>query len=342
MQRLLLRINGRGNAWPIPIGQHHPFYDLPGAPDYANASFSLIATDEEKNVLSDILIDAGHGIVPFLLTHGNRIPDALVITHPHFDHILGMDWIIQSHYRFHGKKPYPVYATRGCREQILRTLPHLENLVKFTDLRYGIPVKVTEFPEMTVTAYPVYHGLHARGASMLLFSVQSLKKRIIFTGDLLFPMLRKKDLEKLHGADWLVADANNRFPYPKSNHWSVTRHKPEDEQFLGPWIKQLSPDQVMIPHQNLGYPEYEYLLEGFRDYPLDKRLLTVEELVTVTEPANLLLTHYSGTEDLRYYGQPLLDTREMHQWAVREFAESKTNLHVSHSGDLLPIDPEDE
>ena len=88
-----------------------------------------------------MLIDAGHGIVPFLLKHNNRIPEAIVLTHPHFDHILGIDWIIQSYYRFNHKKAYPVYATKPCWNTVLRTLPHLRELVIFFELKPGEALK---------------------------------------------------------------------------------------------------------------------------------------------------------------------------------------------------------
>ena len=49
MNRHYLRINGRGNAWPIPLGHVHPFYSDGNVMDYANASFSLMEfKDGEK------------------------------------------------------------------------------------------------------------------------------------------------------------------------------------------------------------------------------------------------------------------------------------------------------
>ena len=342
MRTFSLRINGRGNAWPIPIAQHHPFYELPGAPDYANASYSILEKDEKGKVINDILIDAGHGIVPFLLKHGNRIPDALLITHPHFDHTLGMDWIIQSYYRFRGKKRYPVYATKGCREQIIKTMPHLGELCNFIELSYGQPVQVTEAGvKMIVTAYPVYHGPHARGAAMLLVEAEEVGKRLLFTGDVLLPMLRKSDLELLQDVDWMVIDANNRFPCPKTNHWSMVRRKPEDEKYLKPWLEGLTEDVLMQPHNFQSYMNYQYLLDFFRDFPgKEDYLLTVLEFAGQINPANLLLSHYSGFEDEKYYREKLLDTPGLEQWGQKVVKQAGLSIHVKvpETGEIIGLE----
>ncbi len=341
MSSYFLRINGRGNAWPIPIAQHHPFYDLPGGPDYANASYSILEKDESGKVLKDILVDAGHGIVPFLLRHGNRIPDALLITHPHFDHTLGMDWIIQSYYRFRGKKKYPVYATRGCREQIIRTMPHLEELCDFTELSYGRPGQIREAgEEMNVTAFPVFHGDHARGAAMLLTEITTTGKRVLFTGDVLLPLLRKYDLENLRDVDWLITDANNRFPYPKTNHWSVVRKEPEDQKYLHSWLEKITKDILMGPHNFQSYVNYQYLLDFFRDFPEKEDLiLTLFDFAARLRPRRLLLSHYSGVEDEKYYGEPLLDTPGLEKWGqqMTEEAGLPGQVHVPDTGEIISL-----
>lgn len=339
MNRLAIRVNGRGNAWPVPLGEEHPFYSSAGeTPDYGNASFSIIEQDSNGAVVKDLLIDAGHGIIPFLLTHGNRIPDALLLTHPHFDHILGVDWIVQSYYRFRGKKRYPVYATRGCREQTLQTLPHLQELIEFRELRYGVPLEIMEAPAMNVTAIPVYHGPHARGAAMLLFRHNKTDVKILFTGDLLFPLLRRIDLEVLVDLSWLVSDANNRFPWPRSNHWSVVRKIPEDKTYLDPWLKNLSVTDIMIPHNNLGYAEFAYLQESIKDFSIAERVLTVKELAELTSSRNILLTHYSGLEDQKYYGEKMLDGPALKKWAGEQFRNRKVDVHVPGTGDILSVD----
>ena len=49
MNKYYLRINGRGNAWPIPLGQKHPFYSSGDEIDYANASFSIMEFTVAEN-----------------------------------------------------------------------------------------------------------------------------------------------------------------------------------------------------------------------------------------------------------------------------------------------------
>lgn len=137
MSKIKVRINGRGNAWPILLGQHHSFYDRTIYEDLANASCSIIKSKnkhpKEKNIDWDLLIDAGHGTVQYLLKNCNRIPEAIFLTHPHIDHTLGLDWIVQSNFKLN-KKRYPVYATAPCWEKVKTIFPHLAETVDFKEI----------------------------------------------------------------------------------------------------------------------------------------------------------------------------------------------------------------
>ena len=128
MSNVFIRVNGRGNAWPIPLGEEHPFYSSENIEDYANASFSIIGTEEDliknDNINWEILIDAGHGTIQYLLKHENRIPEAIVLTHSHIDHTLSIDWIIQSYYQLNNrKKRYPIYASKLCWDNTFKSFP---------------------------------------------------------------------------------------------------------------------------------------------------------------------------------------------------------------------------
>ncbi|MCK4466315.1 MAG: MBL fold metallo-hydrolase [Bacteroidales bacterium] len=330
MTKVLLRINGRGNAWPVPLGQEHPFYSPNLGEDYANASFSIISVEGDsiakETIKWEVLIDAGHGIVPFLLKHNNRIPEAIVLTHPHFDHILGIDWIIQSYYRFNDKKAYPVYATKPCWNTILRTLPHLRELVNFFELKPGEETGIKSIADLEITSYPVYHGEHAPGASLLSFRVASdtgKTAKAVFSGDLLLPLLRNEDYACLTNADYLIADGNNRFPYPRTNHWSITDplKLTNETDFFNTWKAGLSPVNLITPHIHMDErieddPYFSVFMEEQKkeiDQPYN-----VFEFVSRIKPENTLLVHYGGWEDKKYYNQEILNDTQLEKWITQE------------------------
>jgi hypothetical protein len=174
---------------------------------------------------------------------------------------------------------------------------------------------------------------------MLAVAVPQEDRRLLFTGDVLLPLLQEKDLEQLHGVDWLITDANNRFPAPKTNHWSVTRHE-KDEAYLQPWLDSMTPDKLMAPHNYQSYTNYQYLLGFFDDFPEKKDyLLTVLALTARLQPRNLLLAHYSGLEDEKYYGEKVLDTSGLQQWSeqVVSGVVPGTKVIVPETGDLLDL-----
>ena len=309
-------VHGRGNAWPVPLGETHPFYDRTDPGDLSNASYSLLASGP-AGVAADILVDAGHGTIQSLIKGMNRIPDTICLTHGHMDHTLGVDWVVQSYWRKYHRR-YPLYCTAPVFDFLISSYPQLADLIGHRELEPGVPVAIEGESHFTVTAYPVYHGRSAVGASMLLF--RSGQHRVLFTGDLITPLLRSSDYRVLKDADLVVADCNNRFPYPGANHWSFAG-KPEDplvrSEKLNDFLDGLKPEDLTRPHDpgHAGEAARSYFGAFARDFDPGKQPFTILEFLKKITPRRVVLVHYSGSEDLKYYREPVLTEGELFSWA---------------------------
>ncbi|RLD64899.1 MAG: hypothetical protein DRI95_09885 [Bacteroidetes bacterium] len=340
---IYIRTNGRGNAWPVPLGQEHPFYDKSKFEDLANASFSIIEYDKDKCINKELLIDAGHGTIQYLIKSNNRIPDAIFLTHPHIDHTLSIDWIVQSYKRQHNKK-YPIYASPLCWEQTLMAFPQIGNMVEFKPLLTGKSRKIDEFNGMELIFYPVFHGEAAAGAGMLLFEYKKIRKAV-FTGDILLPLLRKRDYEYLQNCDIVYTDANNRYPYPNSNHWSVFRPEilgEEKSEFLKSWLKSKGNKTNWFIRPNIPV-KYNKTIHGFFEEFLkdtfngQELILSVFDFCKKIDTKNICLVHYSGSEDFKHYEKNILDTNELQSWVVESAIKSrlKSKFFVPRVGDMF-------
>ncbi len=387
MKAIYIRVNGRGNAWPIPLGQEHPFYSRNNIEDYANTSFSIINTNGNKinlsesgrpdsvisykkihnhNINWEILIDAGHGIVQYLIKHNNRLPEAIVLTHPHIDHTLSIDWIIQSYYRYNNNKRYPVYASKLRWELVVQSFPHLKNIVKFNELKYGIPLKIKEAPNLKVIPFPVFHGENAPGATMLTFEYEDenlQKHKAIFSGDLLCPLIRHSGYQLLTDAKVLFVDANNRFPYPGCNHWSIISEPPEKPgrertNFLAQWKENLNFSYLIAPHSTsrqtattMGAGQasgqtvkqnkaiHPYFADFLKEKNENKLCLSVLDFVKNISPQNTMLVHYSGGEDLKYYNKEQLSGAELLEWTNQQAKNHNisSKFYVPQVGSIITI-----
>jgi len=335
---LTVRTNGRGNAWPVSLGQEHPFYNREDINDLANASFSILKRNG-KAIENEVLIDAGHGIVQFLLQNQNRIPEAIVLTHPHIDHTLSVDWIAQSHYRF-TKEKYPLYASKMCWELTLQFLPHLEKIIDFKELLPAREQKIEEFPGLSVTFYPVFHGESALGAGMLYFKYphDNSSAKALFTGDLLCPLLREQDYKELSDCETIYVDCNNRLPYPKSNHWSMAQPEHFNKSgstLFNDWFKEKGNNLSWLCRTNLPVefkPEiYNYFNEFIQQQSIQNTIpFTVFDFVKRIIPKNVNIVHYSGKEDKQYNNYEVLNEKELESWtndsASKIGLESKFNV----------------
>jgi len=331
-KQLDLVIHGRGNAWPVPLGEDHPFYNRKDPLDVSNASYSLQLMESGSH-LGSVLIDAGHGTVQSLLSGDNRIPESICLTHGHMDHTLSVDWIVQSFWRRHRKeKSYPIYASLPVYAYLLRSFPHLEELTEFRELEYGEILSPGEDLPFKLTAFPVYHGQSAVGACMFMFEEQG--RRILFTGDLLLPLLRRENYEELYGADILVVDTNNRFPWPRTNHWSFAGSAPDAlkrSKTLEAFAGQLGWEQVSSPHLVAGMSDKSQAYLSFleQEWAPAEQPLSILEFIKKICPKQVLLVHYSGAEDRKYNGEEILSSDGLQSWA------SDTALEAGFSGRIV-------
>ncbi|MFN8257828.1 MAG: MBL fold metallo-hydrolase [Bacteroidales bacterium] len=343
MSEIIIRTNGRGNAWPVFPGFRHHFYDHTNFYDLTNASYSIL----RRNILTgaienEILIDAGHGIVQFNLSNQNRMPDAIVITHPHIDHTLSLDWFAQANYRVKGTL-LKVYASKLCIRQVFTNFPQLEKLVEFEELLPGNPVQPKEFPGIEIVFFPVFHGESAHGSGMILIGFKSgnKQKKVLFTGDLLCPLLRNMDIEFLKACQLIFVDSNNRFPYPKTNHWSIsgfTRNATED--YFSQWLNDKGRYISWLVTTSLT-PEPNTISGNYFDCFLEEQLagrklfFDVFSFVRELQPEQVNLIHYSGREDRLYNNSPGLNSHELKCWANSEAVKLKLNtkFHVPLVGE---------
>jgi hypothetical protein len=344
-----IRTNGRANAWPVFIGSEHPFYSTANPDDLSNASFSIIMSDSEKftseSIRWEVLIDAGNNTASYIIRHENRIPETIVLTHPHMDHSLGVDWIAQSYYyKYDKKRKYPLYATVPCWEFVRQSYPHLGHIIDFKELKPGVTTTIDEVDDLQVTAFPVFHGESSFGGSLLVFEVieKNVHSKAVFTGDMLCPLLRKRDYKFLKDANVIYIDCNNRFSYPGSNHGSIVTTMPgnnKESKYLAQWKKEIYLSYFIAPHLERSYDaaKHSYFDEFISDNKdLSAIPFSIIDFIKMTGIPEVKLVHYSGYEDKKIYNQEILSCRELESFANEKASlnKLKSRFSVPETGDI--------
>ncbi|MGD2035944.1 MAG: MBL fold metallo-hydrolase [Bacteroidales bacterium] len=343
-----VRINGTAPAWPVFLESKQPFYFPATCESLGSVSYSILADRRGKGEsrLWEVLIDAGHNTVPYLIRNGNRIPEAILLTHAHNDHVLGVDWIVQSfRYKHNKSKKYPVYSTRAVMQEFLRLFPYLEEAVEHTELLPGRKTPVKETESLEVTAYPVFHGSATPGASMFCFEGNGFHP-VIITGDMLCPLLRKRDYHSIGRAAAMFTDTNNRFPDPYSGHASFVSHLPgtkDPPEKLKQWFKTTKIEQLIQPHldgdQDKATREYfdEFASDWQEINELPHTILGLNDYLNIPE---VYLVHYFGYYDKTNYNKELLDRNSLEKWAnqvAKEKHMKNVVYKVPRTGDLIRL-----
>lgn len=158
-----------------------------------------------------LLLDCGPDFRTQILRADARKIDALLLTHKHYDHIIGIDDLRP----FTSSRELPIYADRETEQQIRSFFPYCFGRVKYpgvANIRVCTIDSKTPFTVGDVEVIPlrVFHGM---------FPIMAYRfGKLAYITDMSY--IEPSELEKLKGVDTLVMNAL-RFSKPHKTHQTV-------------------------------------------------------------------------------------------------------------------------
>ena len=177
-----------------------------------------------------VLIDAAPDFRAQALREKMDRLDAILFTHAHADHILGLDDV--RVFNFRQKEPIPIYAGEPTLQSIQKTFHYVFNGMPYVGTIPKLNPQVLNGPldlfGEEFRPVPVLHGeLEVLGFAF---------RKAAYLTD--FSRIPPESMEQLHGLDLLILDALRRKPHPT--------HSSLDQSVA--LVEELKPRQAYFTH----------------------------------------------------------------------------------------------
>jgi|YNPNPStandDraft_1061719.scaffolds.fasta_scaffold00460_3 phosphoribosyl 1,2-cyclic phosphate phosphodiesterase len=239
---------GTGAAWGLPeLGCRCKVCETLRARHEERTRTSLLLRGQET-----ILVDCGPDVRRQLAGLLDAPPDAILLTHSHGDHFLGLDELV-SFRRIQARdswRPIPTYATQETWARVEQVFGYLVGDMRLLERRLAVPGEPLEGIRTRVVPFSTYHGEVARGSVGYIVEEEAKGDtlRLLYTSDFkdvpADPPLRGPLHCLVIQSHWLHEPKENR-----PNHMSFQRAL----EFMGRW----APREVYLVHIS-----EEYQVEG--------------------------------------------------------------------------------
>jgi phosphoribosyl 1,2-cyclic phosphodiesterase len=196
-----------------------------------NTSCSLFARVETDQKIFHMLVDIGQGIVKSIekgtsdlgFNSSSFIPDALLITHSHDDHIKELPMLVNKVDESRSNKNLKIFCTMECRDQVIKKFPQLSEKTTNNNSRVSFnivqPDLTSEVGPFSVTPILADHGDNSPPGSVI-YIVKLLDKKIIIGWD--FLSLPNADPNLFWNPDLLILGTQSYNPHPQTGIISVS------------------------------------------------------------------------------------------------------------------------
>lgn len=258
-----------------------------------------------------LLVDSGPDLRAQLMREDLPRPHAVLITHEHGDHFLGMDELLCYKRSLPPQdwSPIPVYATETAWQQIEIRFGYL--LGSLLEKRVAVPGQPLEGgpfgPKLKAVPVKTDHGPIPQGAVGYIIEETASGHRLGYTSDMMQPM----DPDGFAGLDTLICQSHflNEPSFNRPNHLSLQRALP--------MLQRWRPGQVFLVH------------------------LSCQDTIAGDGPLNDMLKKFPPADPLRGPdGAPYAIPRDQSSWQATVdmvLAQSGLDLNVRVAHDGLKV-----